>query len=396
MIRKCFFLTALCFLILLCNVASASVSEITFCGIPWLSNKDIVFQSIGIQDLITMDRNADNGSPIYIYGGKTNAYIAGEYTKTKRYNCLAYATAPYGSYTFILDDHFTANGLMLYFLPTVENGAIIEDPYQALFVKAMLQIQSDDYSDTYDELIKTYTLLYGSPDRTVEVYSQGEKRNAYSVWFGNNGTLFQIILDTPRDDYNNLIMEYQKYEIEDLVMCSAITDESDKNMSESRNIKCGDYIYNILGDGTAEIIQYTGEEKTLVVPDALDGIPVTKIGYEAFKFCYSLTSVTIPDSVISIGEKAFYGCWGLTSVTISNSVAIIGDYAFFDCQYMNTAIIPDTVTSIGENAFSIIGFVGLTAVVIPNSKITIIVGPDSYAKQYCTDNNLRYSVRTSD
>ena len=76
------------------------------------------------------------------------------------------------------------------------------------------------------------------------------------------------------------------------------------------------------------------------------------IGYEAFCNCYNLTSVTIPNSVISIGGYAFMGCDGLTSVEIPNSVTSIGDHAFDRCDGLTSVVIPNSVTSIGERVFS--------------------------------------------
>ena len=72
----------------------------------------------------------------------------------------------------------------------------------------------------------------------------------------------------------------------------------------------------------------TGE---LVIPDTIEGNPVTSIGGGAFRICDSLTSVTIGNSVTSIGREAFLACTSLTSITIPDSVTSIGREAFSGC-----------------------------------------------------------------
>ena len=107
----------------------------------------------------------------------------------------------------------------------------------------------------------------------------------------------------------------------------------------------------------------------LNIPAAIDGVPVTGIGKEAFAACPELTSVTIPNSVTSIGDAAFASCIGLTSVTIPGSVTSFGVAVFFNCIGLSSATIENGVTSIGEGAF--LSCTGLTSVTIPNSVTNI-------------------------
>jgi hypothetical protein len=81
-------------------------------------------------------------------------------------------------------------------------------------------------------------------------------------------------------------------------------------------------------DSCITVTRYTGKDTTLSVPDAIDGIPVTAIGVNAFIKNTNLTSVAIPSTVTSIGEAAFAGCTKLTNVIIPASVTNIGLLVF--------------------------------------------------------------------
>ncbi|MDR2701123.1 MAG: leucine-rich repeat domain-containing protein, partial [Spirochaetaceae bacterium] len=100
------------------------------------------------------------------------------------------------------------------------------------------------------------------------------------------------------------------------------------------------------------ITRYIGTKTVVRIPPRIQNLPVTNIGSGAFAYCFSLASVTIPDSVTSIGEDAFFWCTSLTSVTIPNSVTNIGSGAFFWCTSLTSVTIPNSVTSIGDGAFS--------------------------------------------
>ncbi len=75
----------------------------------------------------------------------------------------------------------------------------------------------------------------------------------------------------------------------------------------------------VIKDGVLE--SYKTIEQNIVIPDT-----VTKIEKNAFKNCYTLTSVTIPESVMSIEENAFEGCYKLIEVYNLSSLFIrMGD-----------------------------------------------------------------------
>ena len=108
------------------------------------------------------------------------------------------------------------------------------------------------------------------------------------------------------------------------------------------------------------------------IQNAITDDTVTSIDSNAFAYCSSLTSVSIPDSVTSIGDSAFQGCSGLTSITIPNSVTSIARMTFCDCSGLTSVIIPNSVTSIDDSAFE--GCRSLSSVNIPDSVTSISSG----------------------
>ncbi len=126
-------------------------------------------------------------------------------------------------------------------------------------------------------------------------------------------------------------------------------------------------------DGVATVLRQSSNISTANISSSVTyknkTYSVTSIGSEAFYNCYSLKSITIPNSVTSIGDYAFYDCSSLKSITIPNSVTSIGDDAFYSCDSLTSITIPNSVTSIGGYAFY--NCTSLTSVTIPNSVTSI-------------------------
>ena len=139
--------------------------------------------------------------------------------------------------------------------------------------------------------------------------------------------------------------------------------------SSSDTESWSEYDYQILDDGTIEIIYYYGCDEVIIIPSEIDGRKVTGIKGFNLSNKENIKSITIPDGVTSIGDSAFSGCRSLTDITIPDSVTSIGDSAFSGCRSLTDITIPDGVTSIGDSAFSCCR--SLTDITIPDSVTSI-------------------------
>lgn len=183
-----------------------------------------------------------------------------------------------------------------------------------------------------------------------------------------------------------------------MLTCAVAEDEPTVYTSET-------YTYVLQEDGTAQIINCSGDHYRLSIPAYLDGICVTAIRNSAFYQCKNLESVTLPETVVSIEGNPFTRCRYLTSINVSpanpvlasingvlfektekrlvcypigrkgetyaipQGIRIIGDHAFYNVSRLSSVTVPGTVTTIEDSAFEWCD--SLTSITLPRSVTSV-------------------------
>ena len=106
----------------------------------------------------------------------------------------------------------------------------------------------------------------------------------------------------------------------------------------------------INGDTAYSVSRGTASSAEVVIPEIYKGLPVIEIAKNGFSSYTSMTSIAIPNRIISIGDFAFSACSGLTSITIPASVIIIGNNAFTGCSSLTSITIPFVGTVLNGDA----------------------------------------------
>ena len=113
------------------------------------------------------------------------------------------------------------------------------------------------------------------------------------------------------------------------------------------------------------------------------GSRLESIGVEAFGECTSLTSISLPDRLVSIGDRAFYGDTNLTTVesTVYSRLESVGNLAFY--QTGLTAItFNGPINTIGERAFA---YTNITSVTFGVKAVPAEIEIGNYAFACCYD-----------
>ena len=86
---------------------------------------------------------------------------------------------------------------------------------------------------------------------------------------------------------------------------------------------------------------------TIVIPNS-----VKKIEQTAFVFCKSLRTIELSENITSLEYGTFTGCEQLVSITIPENVKTIGTHVFANCIGLKSINLPASLESIGSRAFA--------------------------------------------
>lgn len=178
------------------------------------------------------------------------------------------------------------------------------------------------------------------------------------------------------------------------------------------------------------------------IPSQLGGLPVTRIGEEAF-YQNACISITLPNTLTTLGDHAFYRCHQIKQITLPAETVSIGSNPFFRCSALesihvesrnpnycdvdgvlydaavSTLIaypegrtetvleIPAGVTAIAEEAFGYSS--GLQTVIIPETvtefpesnlfelyeQVSLTVAAGSAAEEYAVRYSIPYCTKES-
>jgi len=160
--------------------------------------------------------------------------------------------------------------------------------------------------------------------------------------------------------------------------------------------------YTLHTDGTMCIFDGSRARGEVVIPETIDGYPVTRIRAKAFAGNDQLTRVRISRSIRSIEAEAFRDCYNLFDVEIPAGVAEIGTDAFKHCGRKEDEDLSRGMTAHSRRDLEYMFGWGYEAV---ESKLigyqmgvydgylyemTATVARGSYAEAYCKENNIQY------
>ncbi len=113
-----------------------------------------------------------------------------------------------------------------------------------------------------------------------------------------------------------------------------------------------DYDCRLLENGTWEIVMSYVNEELVIIPESIEGRPVSIIGKHSFSESDMIRWLVIPKTIRKIDDGAFYLCSSLEYISLVDGIEIIDDYAFSNCYSLKIVLLPSSVQEVGDYAFA--------------------------------------------
>lgn len=124
-----------------------------------------------------------------------------------------------------------------------------------------------------------------------------------------------------------------------------------------------DFAYTADG-GEVTITEYIGTSEHVLIPDTIDGLPVTALGHRAFYEKHVMT-VVVPDSVTEIGAACFSGDNYLVSLKLPDGLKRLPPASLESCMRLYDFDLPQSLEKIYSSVFEFNYY--LTHLTLPSS-----------------------------
>lgn len=124
-----------------------------------------------------------------------------------------------------------------------------------------------------------------------------------------------------------------------------------------------DFAYTADG-GEVTITEYIGTSEHVLIPDTIDGLPVTALGHRAF-YEKTVTTVVVPDSVTEIGAACFSGDNYLVSLKLPDGLKRLPPASLESCMRLYDFDLPQSLEKIYSSVFEFNYY--LTHLTLPSS-----------------------------
>ena len=285
------------------------------------------------------------------------------------------ASEGYGVPTaFAADPNNLSHSVVITELGTLDQAIILLDDEHPLggFLREGLNVIKGESTEN-SKILEQFD-LHGLPATRVEMVGQGFEmiwisnpdEECYLLDWGIEGDLWYFMYPVDPDD-----KEYTQI-VSGMVDSFTTTGIYTSIPCSIKEAPASDFIYTIDQD-EVRIEAYTGEKEYVIVPDEIEGKPVTSMGNNAF-YEKTVRCVTLPDSIREMGHHTFGGCTHLVYASMPESLEVLPDATFESCfrlrdpglndglkrieytafwgtHYMTELYLPETLEEIDDNAF---------------------------------------------